>query len=89
MRPDRRVLTSERKTLMTTLTRPYTTANATLRALRRFNTAMTTRHPGQGIATLAPAGSFLSLNPTTEKLGLFRRVPAYLSRRCGSIGVDR
>ena len=52
---------------MTTLTpHPYTTADATPRAHRRFDTAITTRNLRQWIALRALASSFLSLHPATE-----------------------
>jgi hypothetical protein len=65
---------------MTTLTpHPYTTADLTPRAPRRFQTAITTRNLRQWIALRAPASSFLSLYPATEELRRFRRMPACLS----------
>lgn len=82
---------------MQMLTTPDTSADAIRCEPGRFNTAIATLLPAEGIAvpTLADSvsppvtSSFPRLEPTTEKLGPFRRMPAYLSRRCGSIGVDR
>ncbi|MGO9751115.1 MAG: hypothetical protein ACLP8S_14335 [Solirubrobacteraceae bacterium] len=75
---------------MTTLTpHPYTTADATPRAPRRFHTAITTRNLRQWIALRALASSFLSLHPATEKLRRFRPMPACLSAASGPTGVGR
>ena len=82
---------------MQMLTTPDTSADAIRCEPRRSDTAIATLHPAEGIAvpTLADSvsppvtGSFPRLELTTENFGSFRRMPAYLRRRCGSIGVDR
>jgi len=81
---------------MQMLTTSDTSADAIRCEPRRSNTAIATLlAEGITVPTLADSvsppvtSSFPRLKPTTEKLGPFRRMPAYLSPRCGSIGVDR